>query len=73
MLTPQWDAGFVALSFLVSALGADTSLFMIDMARAQRKKVKTRHGQAGVSVPWVFLAAVALGGCGIWCMHFTGE
>uniref|UniRef100_A0A7S1CHR4 MHYT domain-containing protein n=1 Tax=Bicosoecida sp. CB-2014 TaxID=1486930 RepID=A0A7S1CHR4_9STRA len=69
-LVPTWDAGLIALSFLVSALGADTALFLVDQERAIKRRVD--HNADSWRIPWLMLAAVALGGCGIWCMHFTG-
>lgn len=55
----------MALSFLVSALGAYVALLA-----AGRVRDESRDGQ--VHLGYVGLAALALGGVGIWSMHFIG-
>jgi len=53
----------VALSFLVSAIGAFTALAAAGAARKPGQQVNRFN---------VFLAGLALGGVGIWSMHFIG-
>lgn len=53
----------VALSFLVSAVGAYTALLAAGAARTDDQPVNRIN---------VLLAGVALGGVGIWSMHFIG-
>jgi len=53
----------VALSFLVSAVGAYTALAAASAARANARQVNRFN---------VFLAGLALGGISIWSMHFIG-
>lgn len=63
-MTPSYDAGYVALSYLISVIGAFIALTAVEQMRAQ---------PAG-SARWLNLtaAAVSLGGIGIWTMHFIG-
>jgi NO-binding membrane sensor protein with MHYT domain len=49
------------LAYLVSCLGSFLGLRCLTRARAH-----DRHGRAG----WLSTAAIALGACGIWAMHF---
>lgn len=53
----------VLLSFLISVFGAFTGLQITNGMKASGK---------GFSWPWVVAAAMALGGGGIWTMHFIG-
>ena len=53
----------VALSFLVSAVGAYTALLAAGAARTDDQPVNRIN---------ILLAGVALGGIGIWSMHFIG-
>lgn len=53
----------VLLSFLISVFGAFTGLQITNGMKASGK---------GLSWPWVVAAAMALGGGGIWTMHFIG-
>ena len=63
ILTPSYETGWVAASFLLSALGAYTALSASSQVR-----------QSGGRVSWLNagLAGLALGGVGIWSMHFLG-
>jgi NO-binding membrane sensor protein with MHYT domain len=63
VLVPHYDAATVAASYVVSVLGSYVAL-------SQAKYVRRRDG----SINWTMLvgAAIALGGVGIWTMHFTG-
>jgi NO-binding membrane sensor protein with MHYT domain len=63
VLTPQYDLFLVACSYLVSVLG---SLAALECARHLLRADK--------SVDWLMTgaAALALGGVGIWSMHFIG-
>lgn len=62
MLDPSYDSALVVASFLISALGAYSALTAMSLHRSQGR----------VSRFNVFLAALALGGVGIWSMHFLG-
>lgn len=53
----------VLLSYVVSVVGAASALFV---AR------HIRHRDGGLSLPWLGLSALLLGGCAIWAMHFVG-
>lgn len=63
VISAQWDLGLVALSFAVSALGAFAAL-------STAPSIRTRDGQ----LSWfnLFVTGVALGGVGIWALHFIG-
>lgn len=53
----------IAVSFLVSALGAFTGLML-------SRHIGTEEG--GIRPGWLLLSALVLGGCAIWAMHFIG-
>ena len=53
----------IAVSWLVSVLGAFTGLMLT-------RHIETEDG--GIRLGWLALAAVVLGGCAIWAMHFIG-
>ncbi len=55
----QYDMVLIALSYLISVIGSYVAL---DLASSRRK-------EGGVPVMG---AAIALGGCAIWAMHFIG-
>lgn len=63
-MTPSYDVEFVALSYLISVIGAFIALTAVEQMR----------GQPAGSARWLNLsaAAVSLGGIGIWAMHFIG-
>jgi NO-binding membrane sensor protein with MHYT domain len=61
----DFSGPLMGLSFLVSALGAYVALLA-----AGRVRDESRDGQ--VHLGYVGLAALALGGVGIWSMHFIG-
>ncbi|MBS0342445.1 MAG: histidine kinase [Proteobacteria bacterium] len=63
VLTPQYSLGLVALSYLVSFAGSLTAIMCAN------RLLKT-NGLARFSM--LACAAVALGGIGIWSMHFIG-
>lgn len=63
VLSPTYDLGLVAVSFLVSAVGAYAAL-------AASTLVRDPNG--GVNRLNAAFAGVALGGVGIWAMHFLG-
>lgn len=63
VLLPRYDVALVVGSYLVSVLGSFAAL------------LHTQHmyrSDGGVNRSMVFGAAVALGGVGIWTMHFVG-
>ncbi|RZS81641.1 MHYT domain-containing protein [Pigmentiphaga kullae] len=63
ILPLSFDASLVALSFVISALGAYVALLAAS-------RIRTLDG--GVHVGYVIVAGIALGGVGIWSMHFIG-
>ncbi|MBX3604386.1 MAG: histidine kinase [Piscinibacter sp.] len=64
VLPTSFDFGWVAVSFLVSVIGAYTALWV----------TPTVAGGRGGRVNWfnAGLSGLALGGVGIWSMHFLG-
>jgi NO-binding membrane sensor protein with MHYT domain len=63
LLPVSYDLAMVILSWVVSAIGAFTALSAIGRARKPDGEVDRFN---------VILAGVALGGVGIWSMHFIG-
>lgn len=63
-MLPHYDPGFVALSYLISVVGAFIALTAVEQMRSQPAG-SARHLNLAA-------AAVALGGIGIWTMHFIG-
>jgi NO-binding membrane sensor protein with MHYT domain len=63
LLPVSYDLAMVVLSWLVSAVGAFTALSAIGRARKPDGQVDRFN---------VILSGVALGGVGIWSMHFIG-
>lgn len=53
----------IAVSYLVSALGAFTGLML-------SRHIRTEEGD--IRFGWLTLAALVMGGCAIWAMHFIG-
>lgn len=53
----------IAASYLVSALGAFTGLMLT-------RHIRTEEGD--IRFGWLALAALVIGGCAIWAMHFIG-
>ena len=64
LLPVSYDMPMIILSWVVSAIGAFTALSAISRARQTATGKVDRFN--------VLLAAVALGGVGIWSMHFIG-
>ncbi|WP_427912211.1 MHYT domain-containing protein [Ramlibacter sp. MMS24-I3-19] len=64
VMTPSYDTGFVALSYLVSVVGAFIALTAVERMRSQPAGSARLLNLAA--------AAVSLGGIGIWTMHFFG-
>lgn len=62
VLDPSYNLALVVASFMISALGAYTALTAMSLHRAR----------GSISLFNVFLAGLALGGVGIWSMHFLG-
>ncbi|KAH8677284.1 hypothetical protein BX600DRAFT_506340 [Xylariales sp. PMI_506] len=60
----SFNAGFVALSYVVSLIGAASTLELINRRTA-------RTGLFNHLI--LFSAAVTMGGIAIWCMHFIGN
>jgi NO-binding membrane sensor protein with MHYT domain len=63
-LTPSYDLWLVIASFLVSTAGAYTALWVASSMLNNRQRVASKLN--------IFLAGLALGGVGIWSMHFLG-
>jgi NO-binding membrane sensor protein with MHYT domain len=63
ILIPTYDVPLVAASFFVSALGAYSALAAVTMVRQSNGRVSKGN---------VLSAGIALGGVGIWSMHFLG-
>jgi NO-binding membrane sensor protein with MHYT domain len=63
LLPVSYDYSMIALSWIVSAIGAFTALSAISRAR---------RADGGLDRFNVIMAGVALGGVGIWSMHFIG-
>ncbi|OVZ55898.1 signal protein [Pigmentiphaga sp. NML080357] len=63
ILPLRFDASLVALSFVISALGAYVALLAAS-------RIRTMDGR--VHAGYVIVAGIALGGVGIWSMHFIG-
>lgn len=59
----SFSLGYVLLSFVVSVFGSYTAL---------RLAIRIPAAQAGTVAFWVTAASIALGGGGIWSMHFLG-
>jgi len=59
----DYNLGLVALSYLLSVLGSYTAL---------KLAAGMIHAEAKQRWPWMIGAAFALGGTGIWAMHFVG-
>jgi len=64
LLTSSFDMAWVAVSFMVSVVGAYTALWVVPSVAGPR----------GGQVNWfnAGLSGLALGGVGIWSMHFLG-
>ncbi|KAI7887866.1 uncharacterized protein EV154DRAFT_605303 [Mucor mucedo] len=62
--TQHYDAGFVTLSYIVSVIGSMTALELL-----QRRT----HIRGYYNWFLLFASAVAMGGVGIWSMHFIGN
>ncbi|RKP24873.1 hypothetical protein SYNPS1DRAFT_29382 [Syncephalis pseudoplumigaleata] len=63
-VTVTWDYAIVFLSYLVSVQGAWTTCQVLYQVHKTRNNARKNA--------WLALAAVALGGCAIWGMHFVG-
>lgn len=63
VLTKRWRPELIALSFIVSFLGAYTTTQLATQTSSTRR--------TGKALFWIFWSAVSFGGTGIWCMHFV--
>ena len=63
LLHPTYEFGLVALSYCISVLGAFVALTAAQRIRANR---------GGINWLNLLAAGTALGGIGVWSMHFTG-
>ncbi|MGE8611058.1 MAG: MHYT domain-containing protein [Achromobacter veterisilvae] len=61
----SFNGGLVALSFLVAVLGS-----YVAMLAAVGIRTETRDGE--IRIGYILIGAVAMGGVGIWSMHFIG-
>ncbi|XXQ39944.1 MHYT domain-containing protein [Plasmodiophora brassicae] len=64
-LIKQWNYWLILLSYALSVFGSFTAFLMVEQAKISLYKRKN-------PLFWVVWAAVALGGCGIFAMHFIG-
>lgn len=62
-LVNSHDLALVALSYVVSVVGAFVALYVADYIADDNGNI--RFG-------WLALASMVFGGCAIWAMHFTG-
>jgi NO-binding membrane sensor protein with MHYT domain len=63
VVTTGYDLGFVALSFLLATVGAFVAL---------TAATRIRQPNGSLSIANTISAGVALGGIGVWSMHFVG-
>ncbi|KNC97612.1 uncharacterized protein SPPG_07080 [Spizellomyces punctatus DAOM BR117] len=63
-LTPRWSWQLVLLSYVVAVLGSYTTTQLVIHATGCKSRTW--------KLTWLGLAALTLGGCGIWSMHFVG-
>jgi NO-binding membrane sensor protein with MHYT domain len=61
-LIGTYDIWLVMLSYVVSVLGSFTALELAGLVIEEKRQVKR--------MLWIIVAAVALGGGGVWAMHF---
>lgn len=61
----SFNSGLVALSFLIAALGSYVALLAAVGIRAEMQDGEIRIG-------YIIIGALAMGGVGIWSMHFIG-
>jgi len=59
----DYDLWVVALSYVVSVLGAFISLNVVEYVRSASGRIE---------MGWTLLASITFGGCAIWAMHFIG-
>lgn len=59
----DYNLWVVALSYVISVLGAFISLNVVEYVRSFSGRV---------DIGWTLLASVTFGGCAIWAMHFVG-
>lgn len=59
----DYNLWIVALSYVVSVLGAFISLNVVEYVRSASGRVE---------IGWTLLASATFGGCAIWAMHFIG-
>lgn len=62
-ITGTFDLSLVALSYGISVIGAFAALLLAEYIPGRNSRVN------GL---WLTLAAIVLGGCGVWAMHFVG-
>lgn len=63
LLSPSYKVSLVLLSYILAVVGS-----FIALTAARR----IRYGEQGVSLFNLLAASTALGGIGVWSMHFTG-
>ncbi|KAL4172096.1 hypothetical protein KRP22_007270 [Phytophthora ramorum] len=63
-ISQHWQVSKIFLSYLIAITG---SFCTIQLMEKWRSAIETRD-----KLILLMLSSVALGGCGIWCMHFTG-
>ncbi|TYZ68647.1 hypothetical protein PybrP1_000286 [[Pythium] brassicae (nom. inval.)] len=63
-IAQHWSAETVFLSYFIAVSGSYCTIQLMEQWRTQEA--------SSTKVVFLLLSSVALGGCGIWCMHFTG-
>lgn len=58
----EYEIGVVVLSYIVSVFGAFVGLRLVNMAIVE-SKIRCR-------ILWLLMAAIVIGGCAVWAMHF---
>ncbi|TYZ62775.1 hypothetical protein PybrP1_011632 [[Pythium] brassicae (nom. inval.)] len=60
----HWSVDTISLSYLIAVTGSYCTIQLMEQWRTQETRKR--------KLVLLMLSSVALGGCGIWCMHFTG-
>ncbi|DAZ97129.1 TPA: hypothetical protein N0F65_010452, partial [Lagenidium giganteum] len=63
-VSQHWHVDIILLSYIIAVTGSYCTIQLMEQWRL------TESGRNKIVM--LILSSVALGGCGIWCMHFTG-